>query len=180
LVVTLAVLMVLAAIAVPSLSRVFAIYQLNDSAARLAGVLKFTRYEAIRLDKPISGRVLASGTDWMVFADTNGNGVADPTETIDLITGTVTLLPAGGMPDTSPITSSLGNSLLVLTSISAMNATLTFDARGAVLSGSGGNVYVLYLGNPANTAIGYRAVVVLPSGVVQVWSSSSGTWQQVS
>ena len=179
-VVTVAVMLVLAAIAIPTVSRAFAVYQLNDAASRLSGILKFARYEAIRLNKQVPARVLATGTNWSVFADTNSNGVADPSESIDLIVPPITLLPAGGMPDTTPISSTLGSPTLVLTSVSAMNATILFDQRGAVVSGGGANVYVLYLGNPTDTDIGYRAVVLMPSGMVQIWSSAGGAWQLAS
>ncbi len=179
LVVTVAVMMVLAAIAIPSLMRAFAVYQLNDGAARLSGILKYSRYEAIRLNKAVPMRVLATGTNWSVFSDTNGNGFPDTNEAMDLIVTPLTLLPAGGMPDPSPITSSLGNPALALSSISAMNATVLFDSRGAVVSGNNTTVYVLYLGNPSDTNVGYRAVVLMPSGMVQVWSSASGVWQLV-
>jgi prepilin-type N-terminal cleavage/methylation domain-containing protein len=180
LVVTVAVMLVLAAIAIPTLTRAFAVYQLNDNASRLSGILKYTRYEAIRLNKQVPARVLAVGSNWSVFADTNGNGVADPSEAIDMIVLPLTLVPAAGMPDTTPISSSLGNPVLVLNSISAMNATVMFDARGAALGpNNNSTVYVLYLGNTADTDIGYRAVVLMPSGMVQVWSSAGGTWQLV-
>jgi hypothetical protein len=102
--------------------------------------------------------------------------VADPAEAIDLIVPPVTLVPAAGLPDTTPISNTLGNPNLVLNSISAMNATVIFDARGAVLSGNNSTVYVLYLGNLGDTDIGYRAIVLMPSGMVQVWSSAGGTW----
>jgi prepilin-type N-terminal cleavage/methylation domain-containing protein len=181
-VVSVAVLLVLAAISLPSLTRAFASYQLSDAAARLAGTLKFARYEAIRLNKPVDCEIQQSGTGWLAYADTNRNGVADPGETQDAITAQVTLLPAGGgLPDPSPIAAALGASGLALTSISGANAMITFDARGAVTTGNGANVYVLYLGNGTGSDLGYRAVVVLPSGMVHVWTASSGgAWQQVS
>lgn len=179
-VVTVAVMLVLAAIAIPSLTRVFAIYQLNDCASRVAGILKFTRYEAIRVNKQVSARTMATGANWTVFADTNGNGIADPTETQDVVIPPLGLVPAAGLPDPSPIANSLGNAGLVLTVLSGVNASVAFDSRGAVLSGNGTNVYVLYVGNLADSTVGYRAVVLLPSGMVQIWSSSTGTWQQVS
>ena len=180
LVVTVAVMLVLAAIAIPSLTRALAVYRLNDGASRLAGILKYARYEAIRLNKQVPARVLATGSNWSVFADTNNNGAADPTESIDVIVPPVTLMPASGMPDTSPIASTLGNPALVLTSISAVNATVVFDTRGAVSSGGSTNVYVLYLGNASDTDIGYRAVVLMPSGMVQLWTSAGGAWQLMS
>jgi type II secretory pathway pseudopilin PulG len=181
LVITLAVIMVLVAIAIPSLTHIFAVYQLNDAANRLASQLKFTRYEAIRLNKQVNGVILATGTDWVVFADTIKNGVPDPTETQDLITGAVTLLPGAGLPDPGPITAQLGASGLAVGVLSGANASVTFDQRGAVVGPNNSTVYVLYLGNPANATLGYRAVVLLPSGMVHVWTAGQGgVWQQVS
>jgi prepilin-type N-terminal cleavage/methylation domain-containing protein len=181
-VVSVAVLLVLAAISVPSLTRAFAAYQLNDAASRLGGILKFTRYEAIRLNKLVDCEIQQSGTGWLVYADTNRNALPDPGETQDAVTGQVTLLPpSAGIPSPGPIVAALGSSGLVLTAISGVNALVTFDARGAVTTGNGNNVFVLYLGNAANADTGYRAVVLLPSGMVHVWSASSGgVWQQVS
>jgi len=46
--VSLTVLLILTAIAIPSLMRTFRTYQLNDAAARLSDILKFTRFEAVR------------------------------------------------------------------------------------------------------------------------------------
>ena len=50
--VSLTVLLILTAIAIPSLMRSFRTYQLNDAAARLSDMLKFTRFEArtVQLD----------------------------------------------------------------------------------------------------------------------------------
>jgi len=58
--------------------------------------------------------------------------------------------------------------------------SVRFYQRGAV---SPAVVYVLYVGNTSASYGGYRAVVVLPSGSVQVWTyagGASGIWQQVS
>jgi len=180
-VVSVAVLLILAAFAMPSLTRAFASYQLNDAAARLAGILKFTRYEAIRLNKLVDCQIQPSGSGWLVYGDTNRNHVPDPGEKQDAITGQITLLPASGLPDPGPIVAALGSSGLVLTTLSGANGVVTFDARGAVTTANGGNVYVLYLGNTANATLGYRAVVLLPSGMVHVWTApAGGVWQQVS
>jgi type II secretory pathway pseudopilin PulG len=178
-VVTLVVILILAAIAIPTLTRAFAVYQMNDSAARLAGILKYARYEAIRLNKQVPARIQAVGSNWSVFADINNNGTADPTEAIDLIIMPQTLMAPAGMPDTSPISSSLGSPTLVLTPMSGVNGSILFDQRGAVLTNGGSSVFVMFLGNTADLNVGYRAVVLLPSGMVQVWSSSSGAWQLV-
>jgi type II secretory pathway pseudopilin PulG len=182
--VSIGVLLVLAAISVPALTRAFAIYQLNDTAARLAGTLKFARFEAIRLNRPVDCQIQQVGNGWLVYADTNRNQTPDQGETQDAIVGQAGLIGAGGVPDPSPIAAKLGGSGNPLTAISGANTFVTFDPRGAVIDPSGNTVtvvYVLYLGDTANPDLGYRAVVLLPSGMVHVWTApSGGTWSQVS
>src|SRR5713226_437158 len=46
--VSMTVLLILTAIAIPSLMRSIRAYQLNDAAGRLSDMLKFTRFEAVR------------------------------------------------------------------------------------------------------------------------------------
>jgi prepilin-type N-terminal cleavage/methylation domain-containing protein len=180
--VSVAVLLVLAAISVPALTRAFAIYQLNDTAARLAGTLKFARFEAIRLNRPVDCQIQQVGIGWLVYADTNRNQTPDQGETQDAIVGQAGLIGAGGgVPDPSPIAAKLGGSGYPLTPISGTNTFITFDSRGAVTTGGNATVYILYLGNTGNPDLGYRAVVLLPSGMVHVWTApSGGTWSQVS
>jgi len=63
--VSLTVLLILTAIAIPSLMRSFRTYQLNDAAARLSDMLKFTRFEAVRRNTQVNFLILPSGTDWI-------------------------------------------------------------------------------------------------------------------
>ena len=178
LVVSLAVVLIMVAVALPSLTRSYRVYQLNDSANRLAGILKFTRFEAIRRNRPTTCRILQSGADWYVWTDSNGDGVVDSTETQYLITGIVTLLPDGVAPSPAAITAAVGASL---TTLSGSNGSVAYDPRGAVNFAGAPSVYVLYLGDAGVPDYGYRAVVLLPSGVTQVWTApASGTWQRIS
>ena len=68
-----------------------------------------------------------------------------------------------------------------LTAISPGSGAVRFDQRGAVVA-SPPAVYVFYVGNTSPDG-GYRAVIVLPSGSVQVWTYAGGSgsaWQQIS
>jgi type IV fimbrial biogenesis protein FimT len=176
--VSMTVLLILTAIAIPSLMRSLRTYQLNDTAARLSDMLKFTRFEAVRRNTPVALRINnPSGSDWIVWADTVANSTLDPTEKQILITGFATLLPSGAPPSSATILASLGttSSLTTLSGISP--ATISFDARGAVLPLA---AYVLYIGSATNPDFGYRAVILLPSGAVQIWTASAGgTWQRI-
>jgi type II secretory pathway pseudopilin PulG len=174
LVVSLAIVLILTAVALPSLTKSFRVYQLNDSASRVASLLKFTRFEAIRKNTLISCQIAqTSDGNWLLWTDTNGNGSADPGEMQNLVVGDPTLIPAGAPP---PITSAVGPIPIVVAS--GANSTISFDHRGAV---SPLQAYVLYIGSSTNPEFDYRAVVLLPSGITQVWSApAGGTWTRVS
>ena len=182
LVLSLAVLLVITAVAIPVVVRSLSVYQLNSTASQLSGMLKFAKFDAIRQNTPVSCQIQwkASGANWLVWVDSNGNGVADGAEPQMFIGGSFTLLRESEVPDPTPIKSSLGPgfssfSWLVL---SGSNASITYDQRGVI---DAGVVYALYLGNASDPNYGYRAIITMPSGAVQVWTSSSaGNWQRVS
>jgi hypothetical protein len=182
LVVSISVMLVLTAVAVPSLMRSLRVYQLNSAAASVSDMLKFTRFEAVRRNTQLNFLALANGSGgWVVGTDSNSNGRIDPTEKQQSILGYATLLPAGGgVPPSNAITAADG----ALTPLSGTNSSVTFDARGAIRQGIGGavasNVYVFYIGKANDPDPGYRAVVLLPSGSTQIWTApSGGPWHQV-
>src|SRR5260370_40250743 len=117
--VSMAVLLILTGIAIPSLMRSFRTYQLNDAAARLSDMLKFTRFEAVRRNKPINFLMQSSGTGWLVGTDSNVSGTIDPTDKRQLIAGFPTLLPAGVAPPPNAITPALRGAALTQKSGSA-------------------------------------------------------------
>jgi prepilin-type N-terminal cleavage/methylation domain-containing protein len=180
LVLSLAVLLVITTLAIPVVVRSLQTYQLNSTASQLAGMLKFAKFDAIRQNTPVSCQIKLSGANWLAWVDSNGNGLADGAEPQMFIGGSFTLLTAGAVPDPTPITSSLGPgfSSFSWVVLSGSNATITYDQRGVI---DAGVVYALYLGNASDPNSGYRAIITMPSGAVQVWTSSSaGSWQRVS
>lgn len=182
LVVSICVMLVLTALAIPSLMRSMRAYQLNSAAASVSDMLKFTRFEAVRRNKQINFLMQANGTGWLVGTDSNNSGALDPTEKQQSIAGYATLLPSGIAPPPNAISAALGGA--ALTPLSAGGSTVTFDARGAVRQIIGGqiapNPYVFYVGNANDPDSGYRAVVLLPSGSVEVWTApQGGAWRRV-
>jgi type IV fimbrial biogenesis protein FimT len=174
--VSLSVALILTAVAIPSLMRSFRTYQLNDAAARLSDQLKFTRFEAVRRNTTVSFLMRTSGSGWIVGTDSNNNGTFEPTEKQLLISGFATLLPSGAPPASTSITATLGGASSLNTKSGAPGA-VAFDARGAV---SPLETDVWYLGSAANPEFGYRAVILLPSGAVQIWTAQAGgTWQRI-
>jgi len=175
--VSLAVLLILTAIAIPSLMRSIRTYQLNDAAGRVTDILKFTRFEAVRRNTLVTMRIQQNGGTWIVWTDSNNNAVADPTEKQIQISGYATLLPPAGLPSPSSITATLGASSTLDTTRSGSNGAISFDARGAV---SPLGAYVLYVGSATDPEFGYRAVILLPSGATQIWTApSGGPWQRI-
>lgn len=189
LILSLAVLLVITTLAVPVVVRSLQSYQLNSMASQLAGMLKFTKFDAIRQNTAVSCQIKQIGGVWVVWADSNGDLRPDGAEPqmVIAMTGNNTLLPASSVPSPSPITATLGagNSLYTWAVLSGSDGSIMYDQRGVVVSSPGGPVVTtisaIYLGNPNDPSSGYRAVITLPSGAVQVWTSSSaGSWQRIS
>src|SRR5947207_3875577 len=129
--VSMTVLLILSAIAIPSLMHSLRTYQLNDAAARLSDMLKFTRFEAVRKNKAVPFQLAQFGNDWIAWTDPDNDGVPDPIEKQVRISGFVTLLPAGGGPP-APTAITNANAAGALTGTPASPGPLQFDARGAV------------------------------------------------
>jgi len=175
LLVVMAVGTILTAVALPSFMRAYRNYQLSNAANQVAGVLKYTHYEAIRLNVPLLTplRARISNTQTQagvyVFCDSNNNSTVVSTDKQALFTGAVTLVPSSTPPNTGGLATAVG--VTGFTNISPTSGSISFDQRGAV---SPPAVSVIYIGNTGIPALGYQAVVVLPTGSIQIWSSDSG------
>jgi len=91
--------------------RSFRTYQLNDAAARLSDMLKFTRFES-GTPEQASQIPDANERDWLARrTDSNGNGTIDATDKQQLIASFATLLPSGVAPSPTAITTALGAQL---------------------------------------------------------------------
>src|SRR5258708_30958222 len=87
-----AVISILTAIAVPSLLTTYRNYQMDDAAGQVAGIVKFTRYEAIRRNNTLNCVVAVVNNQVAIFSDDNGNGTLDPNERETLLSGSATLV----------------------------------------------------------------------------------------
>ena len=185
LVVSISVMLILTALAIPSLMRSVRTYQLNNAAASVSDMLKFTRFEAVRRNTQINLQLTQTASGWMVWTDASGagnGGPIDPRDKQQSIAGYATLLPSGIAPSPNAIQTAVGGG--TLTTLSGANGAVTFDARGAIRQSIGGPVanvvYLFYVGNATDPDCGYRAVVLLPSGGVQIWTApQGGSWRQV-
>jgi prepilin-type N-terminal cleavage/methylation domain-containing protein len=178
LIVALAVGLVLMAVGLPAFMHAYHSYQLSGAATQVAGILRLTRYEAIRLNKPVNCLIQPSAANpalTNLWADSNANNQLDPTEKMILLGGAGNLVNSG-VPNTSElITNAIGVGTVTTASV---GSTISFDARGAVMAPPG--VTVFYLTSTLAPEAGYRAVFLLPAGSIQVWTSDSvGNWQQL-
>lgn len=189
LVLTLAVLLLITTLAVPVILRSLQSYQLNSTASQLAGLLKFAKFEAIRQNTPIACQIQGGGTNWLVWVDSNGDSTPSGAEPRMIVGGSFSLLPASAVPDTTPITQTLGAATgTPWTVLGASNTSEWYDHRGVLCFQTASvcpappvTIYAFFVGNPNDPTAGYRAIITLPSGAVQVWSAgSNGPWQRVS
>lgn len=180
LVVSLGIILIISAIAIPSITKTLRIYQLNDAATQLSGILKLTRFEAIRRNTPVSCVNAQAGPNAPanVWSDSNGDTIEQPTEKQILLNVNATLVPEAAVPSAGALATAIG--VATTTAINPTSDAVKFDQRGAV---SPSAVYVIYVGNLSASNGGFRAVVVLPSGSVQIWTYAGGAsnvWQQLS
>src|SRR6267378_3871851 len=179
LMVVVTVIMVISAVALPSFLQAYRTYQLDDAATQVASVLKFTRYEAIRLNvtaaAPLAARTLQTAAGTNVYTDNNNSATLQVTEKQVLFSRNVNLVAAGVPPNTAGLAGAVG--VAALTNVALNGGSISFDQRGAVVPAA---VNVLYVGNTQIPNLGNRAVIVLPSGSVQTWSTdAAGNWRQL-
>jgi prepilin-type N-terminal cleavage/methylation domain-containing protein len=184
LVVAMAVALVLMGMGMPAFLRAYHTYQLSNAASRVADILRFTRYEAIRMNTTLSCQIqpyTGDPTMTSLWADSIKNNLPDPTEQQILLGSGGNLVAAAGVPSV-PALIAAANITSATTAVPPSGTPISFDARGAVLplNPPGVSVYVFYLASATAPEAGYRAVLLMPAGSIQVWTGdANGNWQQV-
>jgi prepilin-type N-terminal cleavage/methylation domain-containing protein len=181
LVVALAVGLILMAVALPSFLHAYRSYQLSNAAIQVSDILRLTRYEAIRLNKPISCIFQPSPTDPTMMqaslTDSAGNPLTGISAKTILLGSAGNLVDSGTVPSAAALPASATLGATIPFAIPPGGATIRFDARGAQVSG---NVDVFYLNSPSYPDAGYRAVLLMPAGSIQIWTGDAGgNWQQM-
>jgi len=179
LVVTLAVGLVLMAVGLPAFLRFYHSYELSNAAVQVADILRLARYEAIRLNKQVPCVIAPSSSNpgmTNLWVDSNVNGLIDPGEKVVLLGPSGKLVDSGTVPNASGlIASAVGT---VSTAAPSPNSSqILFDARGALNPPTSVNVF--YLASALAPEAGFRSVLLMPAGSIQIWTSdNSGNWQQ--
>ncbi len=184
LVVTMAVALVLMGIGMPYFLRAYHAYQLTNAAEQLSSILRLTRYEAIRLNKAVNcviAPVAADPTMTNAFADDDNDSNPGPTEKIILLGNGGNLVDGGGIPGTGGMLAA-ANVTSGTIAITPGTSSVQFDSRGAVIvTGTiTSKAYVFYLASPVAPETGYRAVLLMPSGSIEIWTGDvNGNWAQL-
>lgn len=175
----LVVAMILVAVGLPMFLRAYHSYQLSNAARQVRDVLLLTRYEAIRLNRNVNCIIGPSGSNpgmTNLWVDSNGNNTLDPAEKMVLLGNGGNLVDAGTVPATPTLFAKAVNSYATVSWPSF--STVQFDARGAVKPPT--SVVVFCLSSAIGPEAGYRAVLLMPAGSMQVWTAdASGNWQQL-
>jgi prepilin-type N-terminal cleavage/methylation domain-containing protein len=184
LVVAMAVALVLMGIGMPYFLKAYHAYQLTNAAEQLSDILRLTRYEAIRLNKGVNcviKPVAADPTMTNAFADDDGDTNPGPTEKIVLLGNGGNLVDSGGVAGTGGLLAGANVTSGTIV-VGPGNTSVKFDSRGAVMVGGAitNSVYVFYLASPIAPEAGFRAVLLMPSGSIQIWTGDvSGNWGQL-
>jgi Tfp pilus assembly protein FimT len=178
-VVAIAVAMILMAIGMPSFLRAYHAYQLTTAASQLSDILRLTRYEAIRQNKSINCVIQPDAIDPTrtdAFSDTDGAPAPGPADKVILLGPGGNIVDAGGVPGTAALLTK-ANVTSGTVFATPGNMTVGFDSRGAVTTG---NVTAFCVASTQSPESGYRAVLLMPAGSIQIWSGdTTGNWIQL-
>ena len=180
LIVALLVAMILLAVSLPMFLRAYHSYQLTNAASQTADILRLTRYEAIRLNKQVNCVIQPWTTDPTMnsasMTDSLGNPLTGTGATMILLGTSGNLVGPGSVPATAALLSASNIGTMPTQSWPTVS-TVKFDARGAVIPPT--NVNLFYLASAQAPDAGFRAVLLMPAGSIQIWSAdSSGNWQE--
>ena len=172
--VTLAVGLVMASIALPFVVSTIQRYRLNSVAQQTANLIDLTRYTAIRLNKIVTLKSAVQNGSTVLFADVNNNGL-DSTDPMIVLPSDMQLANSDPL---TPVTTSMGMG----TTISFTNS-MSFDYRGVVTNfppGTNPGAYFLSIEYTAQAQYGTRAVTVTPMGQTKTWiAPPNGTWSRM-
>jgi len=175
-VVTFGIILVVAAIAAPQVTRAVRTYRLSGAATDVANMIQRTRFEAIRRNVITRTRALQDANGrWQVYIDLNNDRNPNAaTEPYIFLPADMTFL---GFADVPPV-NTMGYPQNV--QLPANNA-ISFDPRGTVDFGVGGApaVLVVFLGAPNDPSYGFRAIALTPAGKTRIWraSSQAAAWE---
>ena len=171
---TLAIGLILASVAMPMMIGAIQNYRLNSAAQQVANLIDLTRYTAIRNNKVTNLQRMVQNGITILYIDLDGNGQMQANE------------PRVMLP--SDIVFANGDSLIParattgLANMQDFSNQIAFDSRGVVSFGGGmaTGPYFLALGFSTRVDSGYRAITVTPMGQTKLWRGpANGAWSAI-
>jgi len=161
---TLAIGLVLASVAMPMMVGAIQGFRLNSAAQQVANLIDLTRYTAIRRNAVMSLQKTTVNGNSVFYIDLNGNNVLDANEPMVMLPADMQL--ANGQTLTPPKPPSTQD----------FTSLLTFDYRGTVNFSGGGPIgaYFLAIGYTTQAQYGCRAITVTPMGQTKLWKAGAG------
>jgi prepilin-type N-terminal cleavage/methylation domain-containing protein len=194
LLVVIAIIMVVAAIATPSIMNSINGIRLRSAASEVAGIMQECRQRAVRNNRYYSVKPAVVTGARAAYVDLNYNnnfdGGAPAPEPMIQLPQSVAVVSAG-----APNTANLIASCCSTFAPQAASTMPSFNSRGLPCVGAanpppanslcnirdaGGNAvgFVYYMSQTrAFGAVGWAAVSVTPAGRIRVWTYSGSTWQ---
>lgn len=174
------IILVLAAVTVPTvMTQVYAI-RLRYSATDLSGLLQRARMEAVRKNAYYSLQTVA-GTPQMAQVIDKNLAVVTTIPPVQMGQNVTVFFGAGsGAPNEGPFLTSLGFTAASSTSVPSFNARgLPCVAAAQTCYPAAGQGFAFFLsGASSASSVGWVAVTVTPSGRCQVWAYNGTSWNQ--
>jgi Tfp pilus assembly protein FimT len=160
------IIMVLVAVAMPTISTAMASYRLGSSAEQLSNLFEVARYSAIKRNTTINLLTTVQGNNTLFYVDLLKSGTLDPSDPQVLLPSD--MIVANGQPGV-PAAAGTG-----LAGAQDFAAPISFDYRGTVTAGG---AFVLIIGLNGQPQYGFRAVSITPMGQAKAWTASAnGQW----
>jgi prepilin-type N-terminal cleavage/methylation domain-containing protein len=180
-VVAMVIALILMVAALPSFLRAYHFYQLNHAATQVADILRLTRYEAIRRNRPLRCVFQPDAANPAIIdglmTDTSGAPLSGVAAMMVMLGASGSLVDVGSVAGAGALPAAANLGPTAPANVPAGGVTLQFDARGALTTG---NATVFYLENTGAPDAGFRAVLLMPSGSLQIWAAdSAGNWRQL-
>jgi prepilin-type N-terminal cleavage/methylation domain-containing protein len=170
--VTLAVGLVMASVALPFVVGAVQRYRLNGVAQQTANLVDLARYTAIRLNKLTSLQKTTQNGNTILYVDIKGTAALDANDPMIVFPSDMQIANSDAL---TPPSTSMG-----LGATTSFSTKITFDYRGVVYPNPGdavGQAYFLAIGYVSQAQYGTRAVTVTPMGQTKIWTApDGGTW----
>ena len=171
---TLAIGLILASVAMPMMIGAIQSYRLNSAAQQVANLIDLTRYTAIRNNKVTNLQRMVQNGITILYIDLDGNGQMQANEPRVMLPSDIVFANGDSL---IPARASTG-----LANMQDFSNQIAFDSRG-VVSFSGGMAtgpYFLALGFSTRVDSGYRAITVTPMGQTKLWRGpANGAWSAI-